>query len=197
MPNASTPSHNSLWSLLDDSSRERVSLGEMLSVLRGRAMPALVLLFAAPNAVPMPPGTSAVLGAPLLLLSIQWWYGIGPWLPARLLRMTVSRRELSRWARRGAPWLQYSHARLAVLASAPCERVAGALASVLALIVLLPIPLGNMLPALAISIMAIGFMRKDGAWVLGGVMLGIAALAIASGIIWGTAQLLGQVTQGL
>lgn len=62
MPNASTPTPDPLWSLLDDGSRERVSLGELLSALYDRSMPALVLLFAVPNAVPMPPGTSAVLG---------------------------------------------------------------------------------------------------------------------------------------
>jgi len=197
MPHADTPCTSALWSLLDDGSRERVSLGELLVALHDRAMPAVVLLFAAPNAVPMPPGTSTVLGLPLLLLSIQWWYGIGPWLPARVLRMTLPRSDLSRWMRRGTPWLQYARTRLSVLTSAPCERMAGALASLLALIVLLPIPLGNMPPALAISVLAIGFMRKDGAWVLGGLLLGMAALAIASGVVWGAVRLLEQLARGL
>jgi hypothetical protein len=192
MPHASTPPANPLRSLLDDGSRERVSLAELLTALRGHAMPALVLLFAAPNAVPMPPGTSAILGAPLLLLTLQWWCGIGPWLPARLLALTMPRRDLARWLERGAPWLRHTHARLLVFATPPCERVAGAFASLLALIVFLPIPLGNMPPALSISVMAIGFMRKDGAWVLAGAVLGMASLAIASGVVWGAARILAQ-----
>jgi len=197
MSDAITRSPSALWSLLDDSSRERISLEELLAVFNDRAMPALVLLFAAPNAAPMPPGMSAVLGVPLLLLCVQWWCGIGPWLPAWLLRTSVPRRDLAMWMKRGLPWLQHAPARMAVLVSKPCERMAGALASLLALVVLLPIPLGNMPPALAISVLALGFMRRDGAWVLGGVALGVAALAIASGVVWGAAQVLARIATSL
>ena len=42
------------------------------------------------------------------------------------------------------------------------ERVIGAFYLVLAVILTLPIPLGNVLPALAISIIALGMIERDG-----------------------------------
>ena len=48
---------------------ERVSLGDMVDAFDARAYGPLIVLFAAPNVLPVAlPGISAVLGAPLILL---------------------------------------------------------------------------------------------------------------------------------
>ncbi|ODN70047.1 Exopolysaccharide synthesis, ExoD [Methylobrevis pamukkalensis] len=44
-----------------DESRERISVGDLLDVLRHRAHGALIFVFAVPNTLPTPPGTSAIL----------------------------------------------------------------------------------------------------------------------------------------
>lgn len=193
-PDASCAALAALRSLLADTSRERIRIGDFVAALKGHAMPALVLLFALPNAMPMPPGTSAVLGLPLVLLTAQWWLGIGPVLPGRLLRVEVARRDALRWLDRVVPWVVRAQPRLAVIVAPRCQRLAGALATVLALILFLPIPFGNMPPALAVCMLALGFLRQDGACVLAGVAAGIASIAIASGVVWGAMQLLGRAT---
>lgn len=180
--------------LLEDESRERIRVSDFLAALKGHAMPALVLLFALPNAMPMPPGTSAVLGLPLVLLTVQWGLGVGPFLPGPLLRVNVARRDALRWLDRVGPWLVRAQPRLAVLVASPCQRFAGALATVLALILLLPIPFGNIPPAGAVCMLALGCLRRDGAWVLAGVAAGIASIAIAWGVVYVALQLLGRVS---
>ena len=47
---------------------ERVTLGELVALLGNRSFGLLLLLFALPNLVPLPPGSSTVFGLPLLLL---------------------------------------------------------------------------------------------------------------------------------
>ena len=60
-----------LRSLADDERRERIAIGDLLDALGDRALAALLFVFALPNVLPMPPGTSAILGAPLLFLAAQ------------------------------------------------------------------------------------------------------------------------------
>jgi hypothetical protein len=54
--------------LSSDLNLERISVGDLLSALGDRALGALMFVFAIPNVLPTPPGTSAVLGAPLIFL---------------------------------------------------------------------------------------------------------------------------------
>src|SRR5690606_35147223 len=61
--------------------KERISIGDLLEALRHRALGALMFIFAVPTALPMPPGVSAIVGAPLLFLSAQLMLGMQPWLP--------------------------------------------------------------------------------------------------------------------
>ena len=52
-----------------------ISLGNVLDAFGDRAFGALMLVFAAPNMLPLPPGMSAVLGAPLLFVTAQLMLG--------------------------------------------------------------------------------------------------------------------------
>jgi len=52
-----------LMRIANDASRERVTITDLLQALQDRALAALLLIFALPNAIPVPPGTSALLGA--------------------------------------------------------------------------------------------------------------------------------------
>ena len=52
-----------------------ISIGDVLNAFGDRAFGALMLLFAAPNMLPLPPGMSAVLGAPLLFITAQLMLG--------------------------------------------------------------------------------------------------------------------------
>lgn len=181
-----------LHELANDQSRERISIGDLLTALGDRALGALLFIFAFPNVLPVPPGTSAVLGAPLVFLAAQLAFNLKPWLPAIIANRSMPRGDFQTLIGRMKPWLERAEKMLRPRASGltlpPMEYVVGFICLLLALVLALPIPLGNMLPALAISMLALGVLERDGYWVLGGLgMTGVAAVVV-SGVIFALAK---------
>jgi hypothetical protein len=49
---------------------------------------------------------------------------------------------------------------------------------------MLPIPLGNLLPALAICVVALGILERDGYWILAGLAVSAAAFVWVGGLAY-------------
>ena len=179
-----------LLEIAADTGRDRVSIADLLLALQDRALAAFLLIFALPNVIPVPPGTSALLGAPLLFLAAQLAFGMRPWLPAFIRDRSMPRQAFAAVVTRAAPWLSRAERllqpRLGALCRPPVEYGVGLVCLLLSLIVFLPIPLGNMLPALAICLMALGILERDGLWVLAGLVTGAASVVL----VWGVAYAL-------
>lgn len=175
-----------------DARRERVAVGDLLEALGDRALGALLFVFAFPNVLPVPPGTSALLGAPLVFLAAQLAFARKPWLPAWIAQRSMARTDFAALMRRVGPWLARAERllrpRASALAVPPMEYLIGLVCLLLALLLVLPIPLGNMLPALAISLLALGILERDGLWVLGGLAAAVAAVALVSGVVFAMAK---------
>lgn len=184
-PGGKAPLSAMLQGLATDRARERIAVGDLLAVLGDRALAALLFVFAVPNVLPVPPGTSAILGAPLVFLAAQMALGLRPWLPRWIACRTLPRSDFAAVVQRIGPWLARAERllrpRASGLALPPMEHLVGLVCLLLAVVLVLPVPLGNMLPALAISLMALGVLERDGLWVLAG--LATAALAVA--VVWG------------
>jgi hypothetical protein len=75
--------------------------------------------------------------------------------------------------------------RLVTLLSWTGECLVGLFLLVLAIVLTLPIPFGNWLPAFAISIIALAIVEKDGVAVLIGIVLGVIGLFIAGAVVIG------------
>ncbi|MCK9215550.1 MAG: exopolysaccharide biosynthesis protein [Rhodoferax sp.] len=177
-----------LWELSQDAQRERIAISDLLVALGDRATAALMFLFAFPNVVPTPPGTSSILGAPLIFLSAQLMLGQAPWLPALVANRSMARADFSLLVKRIVPWLQRAESllrpRLSSLALPPMEYFVGFVSLLLSVLLVLPIPLGNVLPALAISLMALGVLERDGAWVLAGLAMTVVAGSVVYGVLF-------------
>ena len=174
--------------IAEDGSRERIAVSDLLAAMDKRAIGALMFIFAVPNVLPTPPGTSAVLGAPLVFLAAQMTFGLRPWLPRLIADRSLARSDFAAIIRRCAPWLvraeRLLRPRMSWLTRAPFEYAVGALCFVLAMVLFLPIPLGNMAPALAICIFSLGIVESDGVWVFAGLGIAVGALALVSGMIY-------------
>lgn len=172
----------------NDPGRERISIGDLLAALGDRALGALLFIFAFPNILPTPPGTSAVLGAPLIFLAAQLTLGRKPWLPALITRRSMARADFQGLMLRMGPWLERAEKllrpRVSALALPPMEYLIGLVCLLLAAVLVLPIPFGNMLPALAISLMALGVLERDGVWVLAGLGMAAASAVVVSGVVF-------------
>ena len=174
--------------IVNDESRPTITIGDLLREMDGRAFGALMLIFAFPNALPAPPGLAAFLGLPLIYLSSQMMLGRMPWLPPFIDNRSLTRENFKSLIDRANPVLKRAEKlmrqRLSFLTSPIAEKVLGALFLLLSLVLILPIPFGNMLPALAICVLALGVLERDGAWILAGLAVSVAAMLWVGGLAY-------------
>ena len=115
-------------------------------------------------------------------------FGCRPWLPALVARRSMSHGDFAVLIRRISPWLiraeKLLRPRWHWLALPPMEYLVGGVCLLLAIVLTLPVPLGNMLPALAISVLALGVLEQDGLWVLAGLASAGAAAVVVSGVVF-------------
>ena len=170
-----------------DEARERVSVADLVRAMEGRALGALLLIFALPNALPAIPGTSGILGLPLLYLAAQMMLGRPPWLPKVVSGRSMPRADFAALVGRVNPWLEWADRftapRLQLLVDPRVVQVVGGFCLILSMVLVLPIPLGNMLPAIAICLIALGVLERDGLWIGGGIVVGVGSLFVASSVI--------------
>lgn len=196
------PTSDVLLRLVREFPGERLTMGDIVAGLEDRAFGLLMLLLALPNCPPMPgiPFVSTVTGTPLAFFAGQLALGHPtPWLPQRLLRQSFGRAALLQALERVAPYVQrverlLKH-RLPQLATGRGERAAAAVAFVLAVILALPIPGGNLLPAWAIVFFALGILERDGVCVLiGGIVTVLALTLVATVLLLGLKMAIYLVT---
>jgi hypothetical protein len=165
-----------LSAILREFEVETVTLREVMAVLHGRGFLLLVMLLALPFSVPLPlPGLSTPFGLVIALIGLRLVLGQKPWLPARLLdtalspklfvRVFAATRKVMRaiefFLKPRMPWLTGS----AVLQQIHAVPI---LLSALLLLLPLPVPFSNSLPAIAILLVAAGLLERDGLIILAG-----------------------------
>jgi hypothetical protein len=168
-----------------------MSLGEVVDAFGASALASLLLIFGLACALPLPPGATTVFGAPLLLLAPQLLFDQpAPWLPKALRDRRIAMPELRRAFERMAPWLErmemVSRPRLDFFVGPSGRRLIGLICTVLAFVLILPIPLGNMLPAATVSVFSLALIQRDGVVALFGYAFGAAsvgALVLAANLI--------------
>src|SRR5579862_6186755 len=80
-----------------DGREDGVTVGDLVSHFGPRAFGAVLFVFAVPNLLPLPPGTSTLLGLPLLLIALQLAFGgRKPWIPKSLARRVIDRETIGR-----------------------------------------------------------------------------------------------------
>ncbi len=177
-----------LQALADDPARERVAVADMLETMRSRAFGALMLIFAFPNILPTPPGTAGVLGLPLIFLSAQMMLGLQPWLPGVIARRSMARSTFQAMVTRIRPWLlraeRLLQARLKPLAWPVSQRVLGGLCLIVSVALALPVPFANMAPAIALCIIGLGVLERDGVWILFGIAAAFGSLIYVAGLAY-------------
>jgi hypothetical protein len=172
---------------------DRLSFTELAAQLHSRAWGGLLLIFAAINLLPLPPGTSAFFALPILIVSAQMVFGRStPWFPARLNRRGVTKQELRRLIGK-IEWMEMRiervlKPRLAGLTGPAATRVIGLVCFILALVAAIPVPLFHVAPAAAIVLFGLALIYRDGALVIVAaaasvLSLVVDALIIGSGVV--------------
>ncbi|WP_296595147.1 exopolysaccharide biosynthesis protein [Phenylobacterium sp.] len=164
-------------------SAPRISVEELMQRFGGRAIGALLFVFGLACTLPLPPGATTIFGLPLLLLAPQLVIGAAaPWLPERVKSRTLSVADLRKSLPKVIPTLQkveaISKPRLALLFGAVGERLIGLVCTALALVLILPIPGGNILPAMAVSALSFALIQRDGLIALLGYALAVTSASV-------------------
>jgi hypothetical protein len=179
-----------LREFLDGHTEERITLGALADALEDRGFGVLLFIFAFPNLVALSvPLVSSILGFPIVLLAAQLAYGRHkPWFPGWLTAQSFPRETFAKVVLKSLPYLERAERllrpRLAAFVSWTAERFLGVFVLVLAIILTLPIPFGNWLPALSISIVGLALVEKDGLAVLVGLGVGVSALILVWAVIF-------------
>jgi hypothetical protein len=169
-----------------------VSVESIRDALGDRSFAALIVFFATLNLIPLPPPSSAILGLPLLIVSAgskRAWlprFVMGHAIPVENFRSFMDRLiprliDLERmvkprywpfWRRRG-------------------DRVIGVMCFVLALVVTLPIPFGNWLPAFSTALLGLAMVERDGILFAIGTTLALIAMGVIAAIFGSATALAG------
>lgn len=176
--------------MLENNSRSYITVGEIKEELSNKAFGILMLVFALPNLIPLPiPGISTVLGTPLIVLSYQLVKGRDmPWFPKWLAERSIECVKLKKAILYILPYLERLEGllkpRLSFLVDPPMERFIAVICLVMALIMTLPIPLGNWFPAVTICLFLLAIIERDGVIAILGFITAIISVALISTVLF-------------
>jgi hypothetical protein len=184
-------------------SDERVSMQTLAHAHGPAAHGTLLLLLAGPCLLPVP-GVGTVLGLGMAALAAAMWRGhSSACLPRRVAELELSRH----WAQRVLGTLasvyamagRFARARLSHLASPGSRSWTAVAIGLMAFLVVLPIPFGNLLPALAMMLIGLGLVFRDGVAVVLGLLTAGLALFVTAGLtltawVWGSEWVMRRVS---
>jgi hypothetical protein len=162
----------------------RVAFRDIVGALGDRAFGVLLALLAVPNMLPVNyiPGLALAFAVPLALIGLQLAFGLDrPRFPGFVERRTIAGAQFQGVVARIVPVLEraerHVRPRWSALVSAPAERAMGLAGIFLALVLSLPIPFGNFLPAFGLLAFGLALVEKDGRMAALGFAVSAACLA--------------------
>ncbi|MET3836851.1 hypothetical protein ABIB58_002201 [Brevundimonas sp. UYEF29] len=188
--------------LADDGSDAGLTLHEIRDRLDERAYGLLILLLSIPCLVPGLYGVPQVVGLIVILLAGQMLVGREePWLPRWFLNLRCKGswlKAMADFAETKLGWIdRLSRPRLRRFADGPGEKLA-AVFMILATVTIV-MPLTNTIPSIALALLSVGLIQRDGLFVLAGcavatvwlTLLGALGTGLLMGAEWATRWLPG------
>jgi hypothetical protein len=158
------------------------SVGELFDGLESEGLGLTLLLLTIPALLPLPGPFGMLFGTLVAMVALQILFGAERlWLPEPLRRRPVPQRLLRKVIRAGLDWAGFAERglredRMAWLTGRRARMLLALPLLLMAVTIILPIPMGNVMPALALIAASIGFMACDGLAVLVSILIAIAAV---------------------
>ena len=190
-----------LQDFFEDHKSPEVYLTDILKLVEERVFGVLFVILSLPSALPIPaPGYSTPFGFLMLLLALQLTIGAKtPWFPQCIAKYPVKLETAQVFLKIGLPWLHRIEAitrqRLSFVCTAlPSRMVIGIVITLVSILMIIPIPGTNTLPAISIFVTGFGLQEHDGAISLAGLTLCILGIVLSPSIIiataWGSSSLM-------
>lgn len=176
--------------------QERVSIGAVIDRLGPSSLGLVLLILTIPAIIPIPGPVGMVLGSCLALVALQVIAGTRRvWLPRWLRKRGLPTRFVSAAIARIVPWLERFERRLSprrwmVLSGRLARPFLGLAIFAMAVIITLPIPLGNILPVIALAMLALALLERDGIAVLWALAMSLVAIVWTILLVIFSAQIL-------
>jgi hypothetical protein len=180
------PASAVLQGLLDDAPADQFTLAWLLGHLHRRSFGFIMLLLAL---VAMLPGISYVAGLLLAVPALEMIAGrVAPVFPRRIATRPLPTRNLDRVVRRAIPVLRYLERAIRPRWHTPLEvtkRVVGVVVLLLTVLLLLaPVPMIQVVPALVIVMISLAYLEEDGVLLSIALLIAVALLAITGVALW-------------
>jgi len=111
------------------------------------------------------------------------------WLPRALSNRSVDRNSFARIVKYSLPWVErverLARPRFWPGATASVDRLIGLACLVMAILLFLPIPFANGVPALAIIALGLALSERDGLWLFTGLTASAVAVVFVAAIVGG------------
>ena len=170
-----------------------LTLGDLMDQLEGRVYTLLLVLLSLPFCQPvLLPGLSTPFGVVIALLGLRFALRQHPWLPEKLLSTKLTAKFIPAVMRGSAKLLgtmeRLLHPRLTWIFDYHVAHLLAGLAIFICGVLLLlplPVPFSNMLPALTVVLAAASFSERDGyCLIAAGVMFALTLLFFGA-LAWG------------
>ncbi len=171
---------------------EPLTVRDIANAVADRSLGAILALFAIMNCIPAPPGTSLILGLPVVIVAAQLVAGQrSVWLPRRIAGAVVPRAGFGNALAHMLQWLiwleRFLRPRYWPFSRIAGERLVGLVSLLLGIIIVLPIPLGNGPTAFAVALLGLALSERDGIWLLAGLAVSVMSALLAGSIVAGAA----------
>jgi len=170
--------------------RGGLSIGEALEIMGSTGMTVTVLFLAIPALTPIPGPFGMVFGTALALISLQITFGRQSlWLPAVVRNCHISPAMLDLIIPHSLPIIARVEkvmraGRLKAFTGPIVQTLLGIPIFLLAVVIALPIPFGNILPVVSLVVLAVALMERDGLVTLIGLLLAAATLAVTAALLY-------------
>jgi hypothetical protein len=182
------PSSQVLEEVIRQAPGEYVTVGWLTSTLHRHSFGIIILCL---GLLAMTPVGSTVPGLILAVMAVQLIVGRGePVFPHFIMTRRLPTKQLLRLGGRAIQVLKYLekavHPRWPMTFEAT-KRAVGVMVLLLTIVLLLtPVPLGNVAPAMVISLISLAYVEEDGLLLSVAFLAAIILIGIASAAVWGT-----------
>ncbi|NET71227.1 MAG: exopolysaccharide biosynthesis protein [Sphaerospermopsis sp. SIO1G2] len=173
-----------LFNKKKEGEQDYLTIAEIMYLLRERGFGIMIIIFALPNLVPAFVAPIPTLFAvPLSIFSIQMIMGFDtPRLPGIISRRKLKRSRLQAAITRSLPYIHRIEScirpRYEFMANRQAEQYLGVFMLIFSLTIAIPLPMTNLIPAIALLFMGGGIISRDGLFVMIGLAIGIVWLFV-------------------
>jgi hypothetical protein len=180
--------------LLEDAPADQVTLDWLMSRLGDRSFGIIICLL---SLLALVPGVSGVIGLLIAVPALQMILARpGPAFPKRIASHGFPTHQLGRVIRKITPILRYLEKFIHPRWTTPFEttkRVVGTVVLLLGGLLLVPLPLSNVPPALIIMLISVAYLEQDGVLLCAGMTVAVLLLAVVLVGLWETMSTAGWV----